>query len=401
MGDTVFSTLQENSLRVFSLIQKYGPVAKTELCAMLDKKMTPVNRMITPLEEGSLVIAHGKGDSTGGRKPVLYDVDPNHYRMGAVNISSTYCEVAVMNLKMEILQIERFAMTSLDLPEAVIDRIAGLLEDHIKSLGIERSRMLGVGLTVFSSFDAGSGRLARPIMLFVNERWLQVPVAAMLAQACSMAVVMEKGTNAAAQLEYLYGAGKQSKRMLYILCAMNIRSAVIFEGRIISTAVNYEDAFGHMTVDMDGERCECGNYGCVATYTSIPAMLKNLAAEIKKGRSCSIPKLPDDILFKDLCEAVEHGDVLAKEVVSRSASVMGTAMANYINLFAPDLIILSGLVIRDCSLYYDVAVETAHRKTELLRKNGMTRFEKFGAFQSPITAGAGSVLIERLLHGES
>jgi len=393
----VLDTLPEKSVQVFEYIYKRRTLSKVDLCGLLDKNMTFINRMVAPLEASGLIIPTGKGDSTGGRKPTLYEVNPKGLYVGAFNISSTYCEVALVNLKLEPLFMERFAMPAQDGPDQVVPHLVSLLLMGMEKFRIANGQICGIGVSVFGSFNAESGSINRPIALYANEAWLGYPLAGRIEELTGLHVEMEKGTNAAALLEYLYGKGRKEHRMLYVLCAMNIRTAFILNGIIVNAAPNNEDAFGHMTIDMDGEACECGNYGCVAAYATIPSIIRTFCIELKKGRVSVVAKRPEDVTFEDICQAVEVKDQLAVEVITRSATILGSALANYINLVGPSVVIISGLIPQRCGLYYTVAVQTARKKTERLLSNTTIRFENGGTFDHAITLGSASVVVERMI----
>lgn len=393
-----FFTLPENSLIVFGLIHQFGPISKTDLCNILQKKMTPINRMLQPLELHNFVIVHSKGDSTGGRKPMLYDINPHQHYLLGINFSTTYCEVALVNLRLETLAIERFQVDVATHPDSVVEKASALCYRFVQSENISMHQVLGVGVSVFSSFNESTGFICRPIKLYAHERWVEYPILQEVQKRIPLPVHIEKGTNAAALLEYVHGKGMHSKKMFYLLCAMNIRSAMLFDGKLINTAPNYEDAFGHMTIDYDGDRCDCGWYGCVAAYATIPAVVKAFLTGLKMGRTSSVQKPIETITFPDICDAVHTGDLLAREVIERSASMLGLALANYINLFAPELIILSGLIPQNCPLYYEIAVETAKKKVELLQVPTNIRFEQNGMYSTPITIGAAALILDQAFH---
>lgn len=393
----IFNTLSSGSMRVLSYIQKQEKITKRELCSLMNKRITTIDRFMEPLEQNGLVEECGTGSSTGGRKPLLYTVTSKKYYVGAINISTTYCEVAVVNLKISLLVARKFPISPNCSPNNVINQAVDIFLQQLRDLRIDKNCVYGVGVSIFSSYDKENDRIYRPTILYLNDQWVDYPLIQSLQDKLGLPIIIEKGTNAAAMLEYFYGKGKSCSRMLYILCAMNIRSAVLSSGELISIAPKYEDAFGHMTIDFDGKECLCGNYGCVDCYTTIPAIMDKTALEIKKGRSTSLNKIISKITFQDICHAAKNGDSLSKDVITSAASILGTALANYISLFCPDVVILSGLLIRESQIYFDVAVETAKRRALFLSSNNDVRFEKNGFFPDPITAGAGSIMIETLL----
>lgn len=396
--ETLFQRFSPLTKRVFAYILKHKPVSRADISLALSKTAMSVKRAMEPLEEAGLIVECGIGKSSGGRKPILYHVDSRRYYIGAVNISTTYCEVGIMNLCMELLAIRNVALNPHSQPDHVMDMISDMLHSESEELGISKTQLLGVGVSVFSSLNRESGKLIRPIILYLNESWVDYPIVSELEKRLELPIETEKGTNAAAMLEYHYGKAKESKRMLYILCAMNIRSAVVVGGELQSIAPYYEDAFGHMTINYDGEPCQCGKYGCVDCYTTIPAILEQFRVGIKRGRSSILEPLVESgsLAFQDICHASEEGDALSCEVITSAASMLGLALANYIDLFCPDTVVLSGLLVKESPLYFKVAVEAAKQKSNYGMNNSHVVFERRGSFPHSITSGAGVILLEHL-----
>ncbi len=394
-----FDSFSMTTRQVFSYILKHHPVSRMDIGYGLGKTAMSVKRAVEVLWDAGLISECGIGESTGGRKPILYAVNTSRYYLGAINISTTYCEIAVMDLCMEIRKMQYFPLISDSCPWAVMDKIAELFDQLLKELGIEKEQILGAGVSVFSSLNRESGKLIRPIILYLNEEWVDYPIGRELEERLGIPIETEKGTNAAAMLEYGYGKAKESERMLYILCAMNIRSAVVVRGELQSVAPYYEDAFGHMTINYDGEPCQCGRYGCVDCYTTIPVIVEQFRMGIKKGRSSVLVGQVEQsgFSFYDICRASEEGDSLACEVIASAASMLGLALSNYIDLFCPDMVILSGLLVRESSLYFKVAVETAKRKSGYGVGRESIRFERGGSFAHSITSGAGAIFLERII----
>lgn len=397
--EKVFHQFSPLTCQVFSYIIKHRPAARADISHGLNKTAMSVKRAVECLEEAGLVAECGIGESTGGRKPILYTVNSSRYYLGAVNISTTYCEVAVMSLCMEILVLKDFPLNPQSMPDKAMDQVSELFYQILEELKLEKRQILGVGVSVFSSLNRESGKLIRPIIQYLNERWVDYPVVSQLEERLKLPIQIEKGTNAAAMLEYGYGKAKDSERMLYILCAMNIRSAVVVRGELQSIAPYYEDAFGHMTINYDGEPCQCGKYGCVDCYTTIPVIMEQFRTGIKKGRSSILAEQMDQpgFSFYDICRASEEGDVLSCEVLTSAASMLGLALSNYIDLFCPDMVILSGLLVKESSLYFQVAVDTAKQKSSYGVGRESIRFERRGSFPHSITCGAGAIFLEKLL----
>jgi predicted NBD/HSP70 family sugar kinase len=399
--DRATDKIQYNSKEIFKYIFRNGAITKANLGLLLDKNMTSVNRILSPLVEQSLIVPIKKGSSTGGRKPIIFDINSDRYFIGCINISSTYFEVGIINLKMEMKQIYQSKLSSEDIADIVLSDIIKILKNQIKQLKINEENFLGIGISVFASINEKSKKLIRPLFMYPHRSWLDIDLIAKLGEAFNVPVELSKGTDAATMLEYLFGVGKGNSKFIKILCAMNIRSAVIYDNKIINNTPYCEDSFGHMIVDFDGKKCFCGNYGCLATYVTIPSIEKRFIAELKKGRDSKLSLSSDEINFDLICQAVNDGDNLAIEIIEEAATIMGVALSNYINLFSPDVVSLSGLIIKKCPLFYEKATKTAIKKSALIPHEKTVKFVSGSTFNNPITTGAGLMLIEKLLTTEN
>ena|SRR5659263_145480 len=107
-----------------------------------------------------------------------------------------------------------------------------------------------------------------------------------------------------------------------------------------------------MIINMDGEPCNCGNFGCVEAYLSIPIVAKKYISALKMRRNLQIVKPIQDIHYTDICVAAENGDELARSVIKSGAGHFGVSLANYFRLLNPQAVILSGPMIKYFKLFF-------------------------------------------------
>ena len=337
--------IKEEGKMIFSLIQKKGPLAKNELREVTGMKLSSLNRIMRPLVQKELIAGAEIGESTGGRKPVLYGVNRENYYIIGIDISRTYTQVVVINLKMDILCRRQFAMDETCTPEKTAKLISEAVSEEFRQLSIGKQMILGAGLGTVGPLDRERGVMLDPGN-FPAPGWIDTPVKDILERELGYPVIIDNGANTAVLAEFLFGDGKNMKSTAYFNCGIGIRTGVISSGNIVRTVNDTEDVFGHMIIDVDGERCNCGNYGCIECYSSIPAIVRKFISELKKGRSSSLSKPLEEINYIDICVAAEKKDNTAREVITGAAIIFGSGLANYINLLNPGLVILSGPLIR-------------------------------------------------------
>lgn len=392
MIKTPFNMLNKEARRILNIVQKDGPLTKNEILLMTNMKLTTLNRIMQPLEESRIVVETDVGRSTGGRKPVLYDVNPRRYYLAGIEISRTYSQVIIMNLKMDILFNHQFKMDETCSPDATVKMICNIFDGALTKLSISAGDIIGVGVGAVGPLEKDKGVIINP-RDFPAPGWSNVPIKSMLENGLGIEVSIDDGANTAALAEFLYGCGKGFRSVAYFNCGIGIRNGVIASGRIVRAVNNTEDAFGHMTIDIDGDLCSCGNYGCIDCYSSISAIIKKFSSEVKKGRITSLKKPLEDVTYIDICNMAEEDDELAREIITSAAVIFGAGLANYINLLSPNLVILSGPLIKHSQLFYDVCTKTTLKRCYLKGKDTVS-FSRGGYLKdSAMAVGAAAEVI--------
>lgn len=375
---SVFKSLDDRCRYIFDIIQKNGPIAKSELIHMTKIKLTTLNRDLQILIDEKIIIESDIGKSTGGRKPSLYDVNPKKFYVIGIDISRTYTRIVITNLKLKVMK-EKLLNQAYKI-EIVGDIIPNTIESLCEELQAEKSSIIGIGIGIVGGFEI------KPLC-DVLSRELEVPIC------------IDNGANAAVIGEYNFGIGRGKKNLAYINCGIGIRTGIISSGVLIRTINNLEDAFGHMIVEANGELCSCGNYGCIERYVSISNITKKFMNKVKDKNLLNLSKEVNEINYNDICSLAERENETAIDAIRNSAIYLGIGLANYMKLFNPELIILSGPLIQHSELFYDIAKKTALEKCHI--KNNKIIFSNNGYYKDKsIAVGACAMIIQKIIAGE-
>jgi len=389
----ILKNLSNEEKKIFNSLQKNGPITKSEISMLTDIKLTTLNYTMEPLEKNRIIVRKSIGESTGGRKPVLYDVNLSEFYVIGIDLSRVYTEVIITNLKMKILFKEMFYMDTSCSPEETVRRIDEIINKARINFSLSYLNLVGIGLGTVGPLDIKNGIMISPIN-FSAPGWSNVPIKEMLEKKLKSPIIIENGVNAAVIGEYFYGIGRGVENIAYLNCGIGIRTGTVLSGNLIRTINDEEDALGHMIVDIDGEQCKCGNLGCIESYSSINAIIKKFSSEVKKGRSTIINKQWENIEYKDICIAAESNDNLSKEILINAALILGTGIVNYINLLNPGLVILSGPLIINSKLFYNECIKIVLKKLHPDRRKKII-FSRGGFFkENAISIGAVALVIE-------
>ena len=231
-------------------------------------------------------------------------------------------------------------------PEGVLARIAGLVEDSVqatlRATGLARESVVGVGVGAPGPLDRGRGL----VLLTPNLGWRDLPLRDLVSEAVHLPVSLDNDANCAVYGEWWVGAAKGAQYVVGLTIGTGIGGGIVIDGRIYHGASDIAGEIGHTTIDSTGRLCKCGNYGCLEAYASGTA----IAARALEGISAGVETRLTEFVAGDLSrvtaqsvyEAARHEDDYALELVRETAKFLGAGVANLVNIFNPDVIVLVG-----------------------------------------------------------
>jgi len=385
-----FKLLKNHSKNLFTLIQDAGPLTKKELARKAQVKLTSLNRAIKPLIDLKLIEDVGIDQSSGGRKPIIYDVVQSGYYVIGIDLSRTYYQVVIINMKAKILGKKSSDMAKGMTPNIVIEAIGKMILELRQTLKIDAHQIIGIGLGTVGPMSLDEGRLLNP-KKFPSKGWEGLYIVKALEAATGYLVIMENGANTAIFIEQKYGIGKACTSLAYFNCGIGIRTSVMKDNQVIRNKMNHEDTFAHMVVDLDGEQCSCGKFGCIEGYATLGAIEQHFNA-VSGYRDST-----NQVDYMYICEVAQKGDDLAIKVLDEAAMVFATGLSNFISILGPELIILSGPLIQYSQLFYEQVVSITTNQCQLTQRNTV-EFHKQGAYkQDAISVGAAMYVIDYYL----
>jgi glucokinase len=241
--------------------------------------------------------------------------------------------------------------------EAVVDRIAALIEDVIAQTmletGAERTDFLGVGIGSPGPLDRARGL----VIVTPNLGWRDFPLRDEVSKRVNLPATLDNDANCATIGEWWCGAAKGGRNVVGLTIGTGIGGGLILDGKLYHGASDAAGEIGHTTIDSTGRRCKCGNYGCLEAYTSGPAIAER-AREVLEGDDDSLlPAMVDGdlsrITAQTVFEASKRGDRVALEVVRDTAHFLGVGISNLINIFNPDTFVIAGGVTQAGDVLFD------------------------------------------------
>ncbi len=201
-----------------------------------------------------------------------------------------------------------------------------------------------------------------------------LPITGILQEEFQVPIFLGNDANLAALGEWKFGAGRGHSHIIYLTISTGIGSGVIIDNQLFAGARGFATELGHTMLLPDGPRCSCGVRGHLEALASGTAIAKWVAEQISKGAETSIALPPPDELIPGniIAEAAKQGDILALQAFNRAGRYLGQAIADFLHIFNPTIIVLGGGV----SQSYDLFSETLHEaiKTHVMIPNYLDDF---------------------------
>lgn len=333
-----------------------------DLAKDIDLSIPTVTKFVMELVEEGYIINYGKQETSEGRPPNLYGLNPDSAYMVGVDIKAFCLNIGLMNFTGDMVDIQMGiecrldnTLESLDL---LIQHICTFIEKH-KNI---RDRILQVGVNISGRVNPEEGYSFS--MFNFEER----PLAEILTEKIGIPVSIDNDTRAMAYGELLKGVVKGEKDVVFINLSWGLGSAFIIDGKIYTGRSGFSGEFGHFNVFDNEIICRCGKKGCLETEVSGSALHRILCERVKNGQTSILSKriLTGDapLTLEEIVEATNKEDILCIELVEEIGRKLGRYLAGLINLFNPELVIIGGTLALTED-YILQPIKTAIRKYSL------------------------------------
>ena len=344
-------TKQHNRDLVLRTIFANESISRAEVARVTNLTRTTVSDVVNGLLEEGLVQEVGRGESIGGKTPILISVVADARYLIGLNLAQDKFIGAILNLRGEIKEmvevpvVDEDGKTALDLVYQIIDQ---LMKKKIKPI-------VGIGVGTPGLVNTREGVVVNA----VNLEWQNLPLGQLLEKKYKVPVSILNDSQATAIGEYVYGGDHSSDDNLIVVNVKHgIGAGIFVNGRLFQGDGGGAGEIGHVVVQEGGELCRCGKYGCLETVSSARAVLGNLKVKtLDQAQS-----------------AFESGDAKAQEVVLKAARYLGASLANLIGTLNIQKIVLTGDMTRFGSTWMD-EVNMSMRNAALARLSENTELE--------------------------
>jgi len=335
---------QINLSAILNQLARHAPVSRAGLAETTGLNKTTVSSLVSELIERQFVHEVGIKSAGMGRPAVLLTLNPQAGFIVSAEIGVDFILVICTNFAPGIVWRHEVHTNPTLGKRAILDRTLALLHQAIDMGRQSCDKLLGMAVGIPGLVDQGTGTL----LFAPNLKWENVPLYKILRDEFDTPLYVDNEANLAALGEHFFGAARGYEEVLYISAGVGLGGGILHGGRVVSGVTGVGSEFGHMTMDPDGELCNCGNRGCWETLVSQQALFRYIRDAISQGHSSKLSELSmsdmDGLTVPIVVEAARAGDSLALDALDRVGHHLGIGIASLVNALNPELIVFGGIM---------------------------------------------------------
>lgn len=390
---------KKNLLDIIRIIHHSDKITKAEIVAKTDLTLVTVNKLVNSLLKKNIVFECGAAQSSGGRKASQFSFNHTIYYMIGLNIEIGAYTIVISDLNhVEIKRAYQIIQEGKQV-EDTIDKIISSVQFALKETHLSEKSVAAIGITVPGPVDIVSGT----IRLLPNWRdWHDVHIARFFKAKFGFPVFVEKDTYSA--IRYLRNIGEiaPNRSAVYINIGGGIGASILISDKVYRGFNDVAGEIGHISVEADGPKCNCGNFGCLEVFSSDQSIVRQVKKYIKSGVRSSVIEMIDgeieNLTIQHIIDAALQSDELSHSVLLKAARYLGIGISNIIKTYDPADIIIDCSWIRQIDSLFSEVIEISNLRTTIFQK-GKIRIRRL-SLDDIFLNGALSLVLDYLFKDE-
>jgi glucokinase-like ROK family protein len=335
---------QINLSAILQHLRESAPISRAALAQITGLNKTTVSSLVRELIEDQFVREVGLESGAVGRRAMLLRLNPAAGCIVSGEIGVDFISAIAADFAAKVVWRDQTKIDPAMGQDAIAEQSAALLQQAVDQ-GLSSCRvLLGVAVGVPGLVDQATGML----LFAPNLGWKDVPVRTILQQKFDAPVFVDNEANLAALGEHYFGAAQGYQEVLYISAGVGLGGGVVHDGQVCRGVTGMAGELGHMTMDPDGELCNCGNRGCWETLVSQQALFRRVRRAIGAGHASQLTQAVngdlDRLTVPLVADAARAGDAVALEALDAVGHSLGIGIASLVNALNPELVVFGGIL---------------------------------------------------------
>ncbi|WP_249869134.1 ROK family transcriptional regulator [Oceanobacillus saliphilus] len=339
-----------NKSIVLNKIRTAEPTSRAQIAK--DTKLTPptVSSIVRELMKEGIVKESDLGESSGGRKPKMLQINSNAFYVIGIDAGPGTVDCVLTDLTGKILErSSSYILTKPLTNEEFLSILIEKVDAIIHAAGGDHEKIIGIGIAMHGVVDVKKGvSLVAPNLDLRN-----IPIKATLEEHFDLIVRVENDARAMALGESWFGGNGDVDSMVAVNIGSGVGAGLVINGNLYHGAQDIAGEFGHMSIDLHGELCECGNPGCLQAYVSGQAIAERYKKQLN---------LEQVLTGEEIYQLAKNGDETAVQFLRETGEIIGIGLTNLIHLVNPSRIVLGGGVMKSEEFTFPKIYQTIEQR---------------------------------------
>ncbi len=329
---------QLNSAAVYRLIDQQGPISRIQVADVSQLAPASVTKITRQLLERGLIKEVAQQASTGGRRAISLTTEVEPFHSIAVRLGRDYVQISLFDLgsKELVSYYQEFHYTT---ESELVDGLIKHLNDFISLHLVNNDQLIAIGIALPGLVNPETGVVEYMPNITVSS----LALAEIIKDKFYVECFVGNDVRGMALAEHYFGATQDCQDSILVSVHRGTGAGIIVNGQVFLGHNRNVGEIGHIQIDPLGEQCQCGNFGCLETVASNPAIVNRVNKLIAQGYESSLAEC-ESVTIHDVCTHANNGDELAKQALVRVGNQLGKAIAITVNLFNPQKVIIAGTV---------------------------------------------------------
>lgn len=314
-----------------------------ELARVLDISIPTTTKIVEEMTENGFINTYGKLETSEGRHPSLYGLNPESGYFIGVDINHGYVNLGLINFNGELTENLMNVPYTYRNSHAGLEDLCAIISDFIGSLAISRKSIININVNISGRVNPENG---------LSYSWFNLseePLSEMISERLEgLRVSIDNDTRAMTYGEYLCGNLSHKRNILFINVSWGLGLGIIIDGKIYAGNSGFAGEIGHYPVYDNEIICHCGKKGCLETEASGKALHRQLVQRLSRGEASVVAhrilENPDNVDLALIVDAVAAEDQLCIDLIEQLGAKLGKQIAGLINIFNPEEVVVGGIL---------------------------------------------------------
>jgi glucokinase-like ROK family protein len=347
-----------NKSILLNTLRLRAPISRARIANLTGLNRGTVSNIVNDLIEEGLVAEEQQEQSGIGRPAISLRLRPDAGAVIGVEIGVDFIAVLLTNFVADTLWETRVQTSPTQPQSQIIDQAEQLTDQALSIAHQAHLRPLGLGLGVPGLVNTRQGNL----IIAPNLHWRDVPLRLMWNQRFHLPIYIENEANLAALGEYYFGVARGVENFIYLSSGIGLGGGIVIDGKLFRGSSGYAGEIGHIQRDPQGEPCGCGRVGCWETEVGPRAVLRRAKESFQVDPDPALLEACrgdfDNLTFEMVVQLALENHRLCRQAIEEVAVSLGVGIADLVNIFNPDLVVIGGAFIQGKAILEPIIEQT-------------------------------------------